>query len=53
MREQIKFDAGWKFRIGDEQLTECIYKGPVYSEAKTTVVFECQSTSTSGHPTPI
>ena len=35
MREQIKFDAGWKFRIGDEQLTECIYKDPVYMEAKT------------------
>jgi len=35
MREILNFDAGWKFRIGDEALPECMLKGPVYLEAKT------------------
>ena len=35
MREKILFDSGWKFRVGDEQLTECMRKEYVYLEAKT------------------
>ena len=35
MRERINFDAGWRFKLGDEHLTESPIKESMYQEAKT------------------